>query len=277
MHHAGADLGGGCRGCAPPPPEMTCGFLIQLVFCKKNYVVYWCWSRARDECTPPKKNPGSALDHAFLYISLPSLHNYDVKMPNASFMGDVNKRRRISFFLSKLEGGPPEISSREMLLHLPFSANWNKRDKVWKKGIHFETDVFAAVAVVDAKAPYHWGYAATWRPPVVRHNERASLSKKTQPYLINLPSYSFINFIRMLRVKFAQILRIRYLTIKPWLRFWKGYKFACWKSVNITNIKYEDSFNLTVQNFFESFLQTAKRTITTKKTCTNCNGYPHTF
>ena len=45
---------GGCTGCAPPPPEMTCGFLIQLVFCKrkKNYVVYWCWSRATDECTP---------------------------------------------------------------------------------------------------------------------------------------------------------------------------------------------------------------------------------
>ena len=39
----GADLGGGCRGCAPLPPEMTRGFLIQLVFCqKKNYVVYWC-------------------------------------------------------------------------------------------------------------------------------------------------------------------------------------------------------------------------------------------
>ena len=40
----GADLGGGSRGCAAPPPQMTCGFLIQLVFCKKkkNYVVYWC-------------------------------------------------------------------------------------------------------------------------------------------------------------------------------------------------------------------------------------------
>ena len=38
---AGADLGGGCRGCAPSP-EMTCGFLIQLVLCqKKNCVVYW--------------------------------------------------------------------------------------------------------------------------------------------------------------------------------------------------------------------------------------------
>ena len=54
LRNSGADLGGGCRGCAPPHlPEMTCGFLIQLVFCqKKSYVVYWCWSRARDECTP---------------------------------------------------------------------------------------------------------------------------------------------------------------------------------------------------------------------------------
>ena len=44
--------GGGGGRPPPPPPEMTCGFLIQLVFCKKNYVVCWCCSRARDECTP---------------------------------------------------------------------------------------------------------------------------------------------------------------------------------------------------------------------------------
>ena len=71
---AGADLGGGCRGCAPPPPEMTCGFLIQLVFCqKKNYVVYWCWSRADPEtrAPPPKKNPGAAPErYAFFYFHL---------------------------------------------------------------------------------------------------------------------------------------------------------------------------------------------------------------
>ena len=30
-----ADLGGGCRG-AHPSPEMIYGFLIQLVFCKKE-------------------------------------------------------------------------------------------------------------------------------------------------------------------------------------------------------------------------------------------------
>ena len=41
-----ADLGGGCRGCAPPTPPWddlrfsnTTGILQ-----KKKYVVYWCWS-----------------------------------------------------------------------------------------------------------------------------------------------------------------------------------------------------------------------------------------
>ena len=47
----------------------------------------------------------------------------------ASFMEDVNKRRRISFSLSKLECSPQEINSREIRLHLPFSANWNKRTR----------------------------------------------------------------------------------------------------------------------------------------------------
>ena len=70
-------------------------------------------------------------------------------------MEDVKKRRRISFSLSKLECGPQEISSREIRIHLPFSANWNKNaTKIEKAGIRFKTDVFAAVAVVDAKAPY---------------------------------------------------------------------------------------------------------------------------
>ena len=46
----GADLGGGCRGCAPPLPEMTCGFLIQLVFCKKKKLcglLVLKWSKRR--------------------------------------------------------------------------------------------------------------------------------------------------------------------------------------------------------------------------------------
>ena len=48
----------------------------------------------------------------------------------AGFMEDVNKRRRISFFLSKLECGPQEINSREICLHLSF---FRKLEQKWQR------------------------------------------------------------------------------------------------------------------------------------------------
>ena len=62
---SGVDLGGGCRGCTPPPPnEMTCGFLIQLVFCKKK-TMWFIGVEVEQETSapPPKKNPGSAPEN----------------------------------------------------------------------------------------------------------------------------------------------------------------------------------------------------------------------
>ena len=49
-----ADLGGGCRGCAPPP-EMTFGFLIQLVFCKKKMWVIGVEVEQETSTPPPEK------------------------------------------------------------------------------------------------------------------------------------------------------------------------------------------------------------------------------
>ena len=69
-------------------------------------------------------------------------------------MEDVNKRRRISFSLSKLKCGPQEINSREIRLRYHFKQIGINATKIEKTGIHFKTDIFAAVAVVDAKAPY---------------------------------------------------------------------------------------------------------------------------
>ena len=95
----------------------------------------------------------------------------------ASFMEDVNKWRQISFSLSNLECSPQEINSREIRIHLPFSANWNKRKnatKIETTGIHLKTDVFAAVAIVDAKAPY-WANKLT-----------SSISKELQWYCIEV-------------------------------------------------------------------------------------------
>ena len=45
------------------------------------------------------------VHHTFLYISLLSLHDYDVKMPNFTLTEEVHKRRRNFLSLSELEYG----------------------------------------------------------------------------------------------------------------------------------------------------------------------------
>ena len=49
----------------PPPHEMTCGFLIHLVFCKKKSV-WFIGVEVEQETSapPPKKNPGSAPENS---------------------------------------------------------------------------------------------------------------------------------------------------------------------------------------------------------------------
>ena len=43
------------------------------------------------------QNSNSACDHAFLYLSLPSLHGYDVKLLISRFMEDGNTCTTTSF------------------------------------------------------------------------------------------------------------------------------------------------------------------------------------
>ena len=61
----------------PLPPEMTCGFLIQLVLCKKKKPMWFIGVEVKQETSapPPKKNPGSAPDLDILsnYTLLPVL------------------------------------------------------------------------------------------------------------------------------------------------------------------------------------------------------------
>ena len=57
---------GGSRGRVPgvrTPPEMTCGFLIQLVFCPKKNTMWFIGVEIEQEksAPPPKKNSGSTL------------------------------------------------------------------------------------------------------------------------------------------------------------------------------------------------------------------------
>ena len=48
------------KGVRTPPPEMTCGFLIQLVFCPKKMWFIGVEVEQETSAPPPKKNPGSA-------------------------------------------------------------------------------------------------------------------------------------------------------------------------------------------------------------------------
>ena len=50
------------------------------------------------------------VPHAFLYISLPSLHDYGMKMPNFTFCGDVNTRQRLSLSFPDLRFRVVELS-----------------------------------------------------------------------------------------------------------------------------------------------------------------------
>ena len=57
------------------------------------------------------------VHHAFLYISLPLLHDYDVKMPSFTFYGGRKTRDDKLFFLFLNLSAPKEINSREIGLH----------------------------------------------------------------------------------------------------------------------------------------------------------------
>ena len=77
--YAGADLGGGCRGCAPPwedlPFSNTTGILQ-----KKEKTMWLIGVEVEQETSapPPKKNPGSARDtwQVLSFILLDKLHKY---------------------------------------------------------------------------------------------------------------------------------------------------------------------------------------------------------
>ena len=90
------------------------------------------------------------VHHAFLYISLPSLHDYDVNYLISRFIYNVNKRRRIALILCKPgyfiflknptlgEFAYIKHSDRVGIIALKFHRSKSQ----------FLSDVFAAVAVV---------------------------------------------------------------------------------------------------------------------------------
>ena len=62
---SGADLGGGCRGCAPPPRWDDLRFSNTTGFLPKKKTMWFIRVEVEQETSapPPKKNPGSAPEN----------------------------------------------------------------------------------------------------------------------------------------------------------------------------------------------------------------------
>ena len=95
------------------------------------------------------------MQHTFLYISLPSLHDCDVKFPQVTFRGGRKHRLDYKFLFlpSKLGGGPQEFNSREIHLHSTEILHQSKKSRPTLSLLN--SAVFDTVAVVVDKAPYY--------------------------------------------------------------------------------------------------------------------------
>ena len=80
----------------------------------------------------------------YLYISLPFLYDYDVKMPNFTFQGG----RKL-----KLEYGSKKFNSGRVHLLLTKYVSWNNRNKDQKNANSFLKQRFRCRRVVDSKIP----------------------------------------------------------------------------------------------------------------------------
>ena len=72
------------------------------------------------------------VHHAFLYISLPSLHDYDVKWPNFKFFEDGKSKATKSTISVWTRARLPLLSSNINSLLLSNWATWDSREMFWK-------------------------------------------------------------------------------------------------------------------------------------------------
>ena len=92
------------------------------------------------------------VHHAFLYISLPSLHGYDVKLPNFVFCGERKQATtKFNFDLLNLNMVPRNSTSGGL------AKIWQSKwvgiitIRTERRQIHFLSDVLVAVASLDLK------------------------------------------------------------------------------------------------------------------------------
>ena len=95
------------------------------------------------------------LDHAFWCISLPLLRDHDVKIPNFYVLRRTQTSDDEIFFLFLNLSAVPKKSTpgRSAYDIRRFQRTGINATMSEKTQIHFKSDVFASLAIVDAKTP----------------------------------------------------------------------------------------------------------------------------
>ena len=79
-----------------------------------------------------EQNKNSARAPRFLYISLQSLYNYDMKWPNFKFTWEWERQGDKFYHLCKNLGAVPSLQLQTKFHSLSNRAPWNNREKKWK-------------------------------------------------------------------------------------------------------------------------------------------------
>ena len=115
----------------PPPPEMTCGFLIQLVFCKKNQkTIIGVEVEQETSAPPPKENPGSApvslslgKESPYIFSQFNPLNTDTFNGPSVSVLTGFDRIRfRLTAHLTTLPSPNPTLT---LSFHLRQSSTDN--------------------------------------------------------------------------------------------------------------------------------------------------------
>ena len=88
--------------CCPPTPPLPMILVRELLsFLKKTATATATATRtAKEQLVFVSRTTTLQVHHAFLYISLPSLHVHEVKMPHFTFSGERERKATTFFFLS---------------------------------------------------------------------------------------------------------------------------------------------------------------------------------
>ena len=130
IFHQVANLVSSCAILASPR-KITCSVKLSIIATFFSYLLVFAHPRPiLGSLSNDDGDDNENGKKAFLYISFPSWHDYNVNLPNFTFCGGRDNKTTTSFFFSYLRYSFLDFYSKKICQHLTNLTSWNERDKV---------------------------------------------------------------------------------------------------------------------------------------------------